>query len=113
MKVVIQRKLLPNPKHVLVSDLRKFLFFSLILNLKLFTISDNTGTKDLIVAYSDRKIHIYRWDSPSSLSSINSNNGPIPNTMSNNYISDAGKFILQQSWELENQVSFCLNGRNY
>ena len=50
-----------------------------------------------MVAYSDRKIHLYRWDTPNASFNFN----PITNS---NPSLENGKFILQQSWELEYQV---------
>lgn len=63
-----------------------------------FFFKDNNGIKEMIVAYSDRKIHIYRWY-------ITNHAGIAAFSNSYNYsLQDVGKFVLQQSWELEQQV---------
>ena len=79
----------------------------------------------MIVGYTDRVLRIFRWvntNHPAS-SAINSNSfsninnksssGTLNSSNYNYTIQDSGKFILEQTWELPDQVSFFFKFKNY
>lgn len=72
----------------------------------------------MIVGYTDRVLRVFRWvntNNPAS-SAINSNSfsninnksssGTLNSSNYNYSIQDNGKFILEQTWELPDQVFF-------
>ncbi|CAF0755833.1 unnamed protein product [Brachionus calyciflorus] len=98
-------KLLINPKFLIVDDLY------------------NNGIKRMIVGYSDRIIRVFKWvniaftnnqgvasnNNSFSTASANTNSKSSSNTLiCNNYgysVQESGKFILEQSWELDDQIN--------
>ena len=56
----------------------------------------------MIVAYTDRVIRVYGWVGGNNQSVINSKSSS--STLSSYAFQEVGKFILEQSWELIDQV---------
>lgn len=77
-------------------------------NVGLFFNKDNNGTKKMIVGYTDRLIRVYGWVNVNNngTSNVNSKNSSSTlNSSSYNYtFQEVGKFVLEQSWELLDQV---------
>ena len=63
------------------------------------SIIDNNGFKQMIVLYTDRTIRVFNWSS--YLTSTNSNQS----SQFNNLFQETGKFVLEQTWELPDQVT--------
>ena len=127
LTMVYQKKLLLNPKSLLVDDFRKHTERereSVILKIYALYIccymtTNKDGAKKLIVGYTDRFVRKYAWlpnnstlastTSSSSLgyetagaSSNASNTGGGGSVSSNNKMS--GDIVLEQSWEFVDQV---------
>lgn len=54
----------------------------------------------MIVAYTDRLIRVYGWTS----GNVNINSKSSSSTLSSYAFQEVGKFLLEQSWELLDQV---------
>lgn len=85
LRLVHQSKLLINPKHMIIEDLY------------------NTGYKQMILLYTDRKIRVFNWFSNLNASNVN------PTVQSNhigsnNLFQESGKFVIEQTWELPEQI---------
>jgi hypothetical protein len=58
---------------------------------------DSQGANDLVICYTDRKVNVYRWYATA----------PNMSTSTASFAAENGNFLLQQSWESEDQVQQC------
>lgn len=58
----------------------------------------------MVVAYTDRLIRVYGWVSGNNNSANVLNSKSSSSTLSSYALQEVGKFVLEQSWELLDQV---------
>lgn len=65
----------------------------------------------MVVAYTDRLIRVYSWLSGNN-NNQQLNSKSSSSTLSSYAFQEVGKFVLEQSWELLDQVKFVFPGIN-
>ena len=81
----------------------------------LLSFIDNVNSKEMVIGYTDRSVRLYTWSTAVNANMIAQSNTNNPATAQNSNqanstnpaqsVQESGRFILEQSWEMTDQVA--------